>query len=824
MTTYPVSEIIPDFRRTLENGNRCVLSAPPGAGKTTVLPLELLNAPWRKGKKILVLEPRRLAAFAAANRLADNLGEPVGKRVGYRIRLDNCIGPETVIEVLTEGILTRMIQHDPELNNVAAILFDEFHERSLHADLGLALALDVQQSLRPDLRIVVMSATIDCDRIAERLVPCPILHSAGRSFEVQTVYRRTPVTQYLEDVVTDTAELALRDAPGSMLVFLPGEGAILRTAERMKDRFRQIPDLNIIPLFGRLPHDEQRRAIEPCPQGQRKIVLATSIAETSLTIDGVRIVIDGGQTRRNRFDPATGLSKLETTSVSQASADQRRGRAGRLAPGVCYRLWTQEQHHALPPFNLPEIAAADLTPLVLELAAWGVTDPATLIWMDLPPAAAWRQAAELLRELDALDTDNRITAAGRRLLNTGLHPRLGHMLDRSQELGHTRLACDLAALLSEYDFRKGSSPDLRDALTAMAHQSRDFARVRELARQLYGKVKNHKPAEISEDDAAGLLLAFAYPDRIGKSREPGCGKYVLTSGRGAVLPTTSPLVKTDFIVAAELDAGEREAAVFLAAPLQESDLRRYFASTFTTTKALCWDEARQLFRCRERIRLGKMSVSEKEVAMPEGDDAASAALEFIRERGLDCLSWSPDAKRWRDRMNFLRAADPQGEWPDWTDENLLQTIDRWLRPYCPRKLKRGCIEEIDVLAALLDSLSWQQRQAADELAPERIAVPTGSRLQIDYSVSPPVLAVKLQEMFGCAHTPTLVKGRIPIILHLLSPAGRPVQVTSDLGGFWQGSYKYVRSELRGRYPKHDWPENPLEATPMRGAKKRKDNP
>jgi len=819
MTTYPVNDILPDFLRTLEQGNRCVLSAPPGAGKTTILPPTLLDAPWRQGKKILVLEPRRLAAYAAACRMAENLGEKVGQRIGYRIRLDHCVGPDTVIEVLTEGILTRMIQNDPELSGVAAILFDEFHERSLHADLGLALALDAQQSLRPDLRLVIMSATIDCERIAALLDPCPMLHSDGRMFDVQTIYRRTPVPRYIEDTVAETAAQALRDQPGSMLVFLPGEGAIARTAELLREPVKSFPDTQVIPLYGRLRHEEQRRAIAPCRPGERKIVLATSIAETSLTIDGVRIVIDSGLARRNRFDPSTGLSRLETGPVSQASADQRRGRAGRVEPGVCYRLWTPEQQHALPAFNPPEILTADLAPLVLELAAWGVTDPQTLRWLDPPPDAPWQQAVKLLRELDALDRDARITPTGKRLLRSGLHPRLAHMLGRSEELGLTDLACDLAALLSEYDFRKNRSPDLRDTLGRLS--GREFERVRELAEQLRHQVKANQRPAVDEDAAAGLLLAFAYPDRIGKSREPSSGKYRLTSGRGAVLSTASLLARSDLIVAAELDAGDRDAAVYLAAPVAEADLRTHFAAALTHRQTLFWDDPQQRFRCLDRECLGKMPLVEKEVPAPDGDAAAQALLEFVRDRGFAVLNWTPGAVRWRDRIRFLRAHDPSGNWPDWSDDTLLDTLENWLLPHCPRKLKRGCVEAIDVQAALLDTLDWHHRQAADALAPERIEVPTGSHLAVDYSVTPPVLAVKLQEMFGCAETPRLVRGQVPVLLHLLSPAGRPVQVTSDLGGFWQGSYQYVRSELRGRYPKHDWPENPLEAAPSRGAKKRK---
>lgn len=806
MRDYPIHAAIPDFLAALNNHSCCIVSAAPGAGKTTVLPLKLLDAPWRGDGRILVLEPRRLAVYAAACRLAENLGENVGETVGYRMRLENRVGPRTRIELLTEGILTRMLQDDPELPGVSAVIFDEFHERTIHGDTALALALDARSSLRPDLKIIIMSATLDVQRLSGAL-NAPAIVSEGRSFPVEVFYREKISPLPLPEQAAEVILRALAARDGSLLAFLPGEGAIRRAAELLKGRLPG--DTELHELYGRLDKELQRRAIAPAPAGRRKVVLATSIAETSLTIEGVKIVVDSGLTRAQTFSPVNGLSRLETVGISLASAEQRRGRAGRIEPGVCYRLWTQAEEKRMPEFAEPEILHSDLAPLALELAAWGVRNPEELFWLDPPPNGHWRQAIRFLEELGALSADGRLTDTGREILKTGLEPRLGRLMIEGKKLGLERLAAELAALLSEYDIRNGDAPDIRIPLGRL----KSMPRVWELANRL---CPEHRNRNRPDDFSAGLLLAFAYPDRIARLRPSGGGRFILSSGRSASIREDSPLAREEYLVAAELDAGTTEARIYLAAPLAEADFLRCFP--VRESRSLYWDEERKLFRSRSRQVFGRLTVSEKDAPLPEGEAAAEAVIGLVRERGLEILPWNDDLRRWRDRMNFLHRHCR--EFPDFSGQALADELEIWLKPFCPRKISGNILEKIDLSSALKSRLDYRRSQEAERLAPERFTVPTGSKIRIDYSSDPPVLPVRIQEMFGCGETPQIMNGQVGLLLHLLSPAMRPVQITADLAGFWRNSYQYVKTDLKGRYPKHDWPDDPANALPRRGAKRR----
>jgi len=816
INSYPVGEIVPEFKRILSEGTRCVLSAPPGAGKTTVLPLEIMNDDWLEGRKILILEPRRLAAYTAAWRMAENLGKEPGKTIGYRMRLENCVGPNNRIEVVTEGILTRFIQNDPELNEYGCIIFDEFHERSLQADTGLALALDIQEALRPDLRIVVMSATVDCEAVAEMLDNCPVVESRGRSFEVSTVYRQRNTERRLEELVEDTVMHALEHESGSMLVFLPGEGAIRNVESVLRKRLENT-SVEIHPLYGRLSTEEQHAAIAPVAPGSRKIVLATSIAETSLTIDGIRIVVDSGLTRMVNYNPVTDMSRLETVKISQASADQRRGRAGRLEPGVCYRLWTEDEHGKMSAFTPPEIANADLAPLALELAQWGVTSPGELKWLDPPEPLPWKHATNLLKELDAIDEAGKITAFGRRLTRTGLHPRLAVMIEKGIELNCGRLACEIAAVITECDARKLDSPDLTDAVDGLRRRFRGFDRAIRFCDNLCRRLK------INPDKSSlkhiGLLLAFAWPDRIARQREKGSRNYLMSCGRGAQFYNHNSLTNNEFIVTAEVDSGDKNAAIYLAASLERADIDKYFRSHFCRETAVIVDS--QTLRFEERTYLGKLILESKKIGKPDPEHITEAILGFIRDSGIDVLNWTQDAEELRNRLAFLNANDPAHKWPDVSDEALAENLTDWLGPFIDPSAGKNFLKAIDLTKVLQSMVPWDILSLLDKLAPERISVPSGSKVKLDYSGNPPILAVRLQEMFGCIDTPTVLDGKVKVLLHLLSPARRPVQITADLNSFWNESYKYVKSEMKGRYPKHYWPDNPLEAEATARAKPRK---
>jgi ATP-dependent helicase HrpB len=794
-----------------------VLVAPPGAGKTTRVPLALLDQPWLAGRRILMLEPRRLAARSAARFMAATLGEQVGETVGYRVRMETRVGPRTRLEVITEGVLTRLLQADPALEGVGLVIFDEFHERSLHADLGLALCLQSQALLRDDLRLLVMSATLDSQPVAALLGDAPVLVSEGRSYPVETIYLDRRVEGRVEPAVARAVARALAQHDGDLLIFLPGAGEIHRTASMLDIP----PNTLITPLYGNLPQAEQDRAILPAAPGQRKVVLATAIAETSLTVEGVRVVIDSGLSRVPRFSPRTGMTRLETVPVSRASADQRRGRAGRVAPGAAYRLWTEQEDRGLVPRTTPEILEADLAPLALELAAWGVTDPLELRWLDPPPAAALAQARELLAQLGALDDRLAITEHGRRMADLGLHPRLAHMILRGAGLGLGSLACDLAALLSDRDILRGQATDADlghrlDALRTAPEGRRARAEADQLRRDL--RITGACPfaADASTSQApydptdVGLLLSFAYPDRIAARRAPL--RFLLRNGRGAAFAAHQPLADESYIVAADLDDQGAESRIFLAAPIAAADLQRHHSDQMTTEEIIAWDRGAQAVRARRRRRLGALILDEWIITDPSPAGTLAALLDGIAQEGLAILPWTKASRQLQERLIFMHSHDPA--WPDASDEGLLRTLPDWLGPYADGMKSRADLQRLNLHDLLEAMLPWERRRELDEQAPTHIAVPSGSRIPVDYSdPAAPVLAVRLQEMFGLAETPRIGGGRVPLTLHLLSPAHRPVQVTQDLASFWRSAYFEVRKDLRGRYPKHYWPDDPWNAIP-----------
>ncbi|MEA4838211.1 MAG: ATP-dependent helicase HrpB [Rhodospirillaceae bacterium] len=818
----PITPILPLLAESLTSSPNAVLLAPPGAGKTTAAPLHLLDAPWLEGRKLVMLEPRRLSARAAASRMAQLLGEPIGGRVGYRMRQDNRIGPATRIEVVTEGVLTRMLQDDPELSGVGLVLFDEFHERSLNADIGLALCLDIQAALRNDLRLLVMSATLDGGPISRLMGDAPIITAEGRSFPVAIRWLDRPWTGRVEDGVVRLAIQALEENPdGDILVFLPGQAEI-RRAERALAAY--VPFAEITPLFGDLPQAEQERALRPVP-GRRRIVLASAIAETSLTIEGVRIVVDGGRSRQSRFDLRTGMSRLVTVPVSKASAEQRRGRAGRLAPGLCYRLWTEAEHRALPAFAAPEIAEADLAPLALELGCWGIDDPNHLSWLDDPPQSSLLQARDLLRQLGALDQDGRITSHGRAMARLGLHPRLAHMALKATAIGLGGLGADIAALLSERDLPMAErDADFRQRLALL--KSKDGSAVLRRVREASKRLRRLLGASAHETDAAGqagLLIAFAYPERIAMRRGASSLHYRMANGQGAFFTDPESLCREDMLAIATLDGNRRDSRIFLAAPLSRTEIEEHFADAIEISAAIAWDErGEQISAVRER-RLGRLVLSQTPLDDPDPNAMTQAMLEGVRILGLSALPWTADSLRLRMRVGFLRRLDGDGgsAWPDLSDDALSASLDQWLAPWlqgCTRKSHLARLDMTRLIAGLLD---WRQTSDLDRLAPSHLTVPSGSRIAIDYEPDKPVLAVRLQEMFGLAETPKIAGGKAPLLLHLLSPARRPVQVTQDLAGFWAGSYAAVRSELAGHYPKHYWPADPMQAEPTARAKPRR---
>ena len=843
MTSLPIEAVLPELAAALRAQPSAVLHAPTGAGKTTRVPLALLEAPWLEGQKIVMLEPRRLAARAAARRMAHLLGERVGQTVGYRVRMDTQVGAETRIEVVTEGVLTRMLQSDPALPGVGAAIFDEFHERNMQADLGLALALEARAVLRPALRLLVMSATLDAAPVADLLGEAPperapLVTSEGRSFPVETQYLERRPTGRVEDFTAAAVRAALEEETGDVLVFLPGAGEIRRTQRRLAEG--GLPqDVDVRPLFGNLSHREQDRAIAPSPEGRRKVVLSTDIAETSLTIEGIRVVVDAGLQRTPRFDPRSGMTRLETVHVSKASADQRKGRAGRLAPGVCRRLWTHHTQQHLAEHTAPEIQQADLAPLALDLAQWGAPDPAALRWLDPPPEAAFAQARALLGRLGALDADGLITDHGRDMASLGLHPRLAHLVLSAQTLGLGAVACDLAALLGERDLLKGQSgppsADLRlrlevlqtlrrgdrSGLTYVKHSRVDRGaarRVRRVARHWRRRLGISKNAR-SAIEASGLLLAFAYPDRI--AQQVGqTGRFRLQNGRAATFSRPQLLSDADYLVAAHLGGRGPEPRILLAAPVALDDLEAHFGRQIEEKKVVAWNAEARLVRARQQQQLGALVLKDGPLSDPDPQALAAALASGIRSEGLLLLPWTKNARQLQERLVFLHRHAPE-DWPDFSDEALLDTLGDWLGPHLYGLKRADDLQRLNLTEILKENLSWEQRRALDDLAPTHLAVPSGSRRRLDYSdPEAPVLAVRLQEMFGQTKTPRIAGGRVPLTVHLLSPAQRPVQITQDLESFWKRTYFEVKKDMQGRYPKHYWPEDPFAATPTRHVRPR----
>jgi ATP-dependent helicase HrpB len=821
-TPLPIDAVLDELARTLAGHNAAVLVAPPGAGKTTRVPLALLDAPWVKNKKIIVLEPRRIAARASAERMAQTLGERVGGTVGYRVRFGSKVSRTTRIEVVTEGIFSRQILDDPELSGVAAVLFDEFHERSLDADLGLALARDAQTGLREDLRILVMSATLDGARVAKLLGEAPVVSSEGRAFPVETRYLGRKADAPLERQMADAIATALRADPGSVLAFLPGAAEIRRTQNFLTERIHDAA-IEIVPLYGALDAGVQDRAIAPSPKGHRKVVLATSIAETSLTIEGVRIVVDSGVARVPRYEPDIGLTRLETVRASRAAVDQRRGRAGRTEPGVCYRLWDEPQTASLAAYTQPEILSADLSSLVLDLAQWGVSDPSTLAFLDPPPLPALKEARSLLRELGALDRDGRITAEGKSLRDLALPPRLSRMIVDSHRLGAGEDAAEIAAVLTERGLG-GDSVDL-DARLDQFRRDRSPRGVsaRSLAQRWAAQVAASEGSP-SEDTSpsTGVMLAFAFPDRVARNR--GNGSFVLANGRGAAVDQASALARAPYVAVAELTGTAAQGRILLAAPITQDEIELRFADQIETADEISFDRNALALRARRKKTLHAITLSETPLALQASVETAGVLADGLIALGLDRLPWSKAAKQWRDRVMFLRKAEgdaQQHSWPDLSDDALKAQCEAWLVPALYDKISLKELSPSDLSDALMTLLPWDLRARLEREAPTHFEAPTGTMLAIDYEAEQgPTIAVRLQELFGLNTHPSIAKGAVPLVLELLSPAHRPVQVTRDLPGFWRGSYAAVRSDLRGRYPRHPWPEDPAGAMPTRRVKPR----
>jgi ATP-dependent helicase HrpB len=820
----PINQIIPDLLQTLELEPTVLLQAPPGAGKTTRVPLALLEATWRQGRRILMLEPRRLAARSAARYMAGQMGEQPGQTVGYRTRLDTRVSSETVVEVVTEGILTRLIQNDPALEDYAAVIFDEFHERSLQADLGLALVREARQALREDLRVIVMSATLDTAPIARLLGDVPVLTSEGRAFPVEVAYRPVPRNGRTVEQVVAVIHEALAAQTGSLLVFLPGAGEI-RRAER--DLQGQVDSKVIVaPLYGSLKNDEQDRAIAPAPEDYRKVVLATAIAESSLTIEGIRVVIDSGQQRRAVFDANSGMTRLVTGRVSKASAEQRKGRAGRIEPGVCYRLWSESAHFGLAEFTPPEIQEADLSPLVLELAQWGARSAEQLDWIDQPPPAHWQQAVELLQWLDMLDPEGAITEHGKVARDMGVHPRLAHMVLRGRDIGHGYLAAELAALLEERDLAgRSAGADMQERVRILRNQGGrhgvDAARVKAIGKsvaRLAGQLK--RPEEVPADDEVGRLLALAYPDRVARKRRGEAPRYQLSNGRGAVLRDEDPLARHQWLATAELDGKAREATIYLAAPVDPALLEQDLATHISEQDEAVWDDSRGTVVARRVKKLGQLVLDEQALAAPSAELVQQGLLAAIRKKGLKSLPWTPAAEQWLARVALLACCFP-GDWPETSEGWLTDNLETWLGPFLAGLTRWRDLEKLNLHQALASLLDYQQQTTLEELAPTRLTIPAGQQVTLDYTAeNGPVLAAKLQALFGWTETPTVACGRIPVVIHLLSPAQRPLAVTADLASFWRNAYPDVRKDMRGRYPKHPWPEDPFTAEASQGTKKR----
>ncbi|VVP36282.1 hypothetical protein PS850_04664 [Pseudomonas fluorescens] len=838
MISLPIDEVLPALREALATRHEAVLEAPPGAGKTTRVPLALLNEPWLAGQTILMLEPRRLAARAAAERLASELGEKVGETVGYRIRLDSKVGPNTRIEVVTEGILTRRLQDDPALDGVGLLIFDEFHERSLDADLALALSLNGRELFRDDqpLKILLMSATLEGERLAGLLDDAPILRSEGRMYPVAMRWGRPfQPGEFIEPRLVQTILEALNDETGSVLVFLPGQAEIRRVHQQLADALGESTQVLLCPLHGELDLAAQRAAIDPAPAGKRKVVLATNIAETSLTIDGVRVVIDAGLARVPRFDPGSGMTRLDTQRISRASATQRAGRAGRLEPGVCYRLWSQDQHEQLAAYASAEILSADLAGLALQLGRWGVA-PGQLVWLDVPPAAAYAQAQDLLERLGALDGDA-LTRHGQAMAELPAHPRIAHLLLRGQALGLADMACDVAALLGERDILRGAGADLHSRLALLSGEERaargaqgGVQRARQLARQYRGYLRGKAAEPVSDPDHPrwlGALLALAYPDRVAQQRRAGGAEYRLANGRAALFAEADSLMKQPWLVIADLGSrqGQREERIYLAADFDPALFDSVLAEQVRCVDQLDWDEREGVLRAERQRKVGELILSREPLTGLDETARSQALVNLVRRKGLELLPWTPELRQWQARVALLRQLDLAGkgesEWPDVSDAALLKSLEHWLMPYLGKVSRLSHFANLDLSSIVHNLLPWPLPQRLDELAPHHLSVPSGSSIRLDYSEQPPILAVRLQELFGLAETPRIAGGRQVVKLHLLSPARRPVQVTQDLANFWRSTYAEVKKDLKGRYPKHYWPDDPLVAEATARIKPRK---
>ncbi len=838
MPSLPIDTILPKLKETVSKHPSVVLHAPPGAGKTTRVPLALLDVIGTG--RIVMLEPRRIAAASAARWMAKSLGEEVGQTIGYTIRFDSKTSSKTRVEVVTEGILTRRLQTDPGLSGVAMVIFDEFHERSIHADLALALSLDVQKGLRSDLKLLVMSATIDTEPIAKLLGNAPVVSSQGKLFPVEERYIAES-REYLQARVASAVRTALRETNGDVLVFLPGAGEIRQAAKAIEESLNLREErLSLHPLYGDLPFDEQERAILPSKEF-RKIVLATNIAETSLTIEGVQVVIDSGLTRTLRFDPSTGMNRLVTGPVSRASAEQRKGRAGRLGPGVCYRLYGSETFRGSTPFAQPEILQTDLAPLALELLAWGVKDPNSLSWLDAPPASAWNSSLDLLRLLNAVDPAGSVTPAGREMAALPLHPRLARLLLLSRQLGASRLGADLAALLSERDiFRKtpgtrdARDPDILSRVEAMGQgRSRRisgdldvhaFKAIERTSAQLFRLLRANADAHPAGNHAVLVtrLLLAAYPDRICKRRDDlAAGSYVLRQGRAVRLPRSSHLLNEQYLIVMHADAGEgAEGVIHLAAAVPEELIRSELGNAITTERRVGWDRQSGRINAAVEDRLGQLVLSSRPAAVTD-DELGALWCELVRT-GQIALSFSAAARQLQARVALVKQTFPEEAWPDISDQHLLAEPEAWLLPWLTGVRTAQALSNVDLAAALKARLSWDQQRLLDSRAPLALTVPSGSRISLDYASGElPVLAVKLQELFGLADTPQIADGRVAVLLHLLSPARRPVQITRDLRNFWNAVYPDVKKDLKGRYPKHPWPDDPWNAPPTRKTKPRK---
>jgi len=842
----PIEDCLDELKLNLHSGNEAVLEAPPGAGKTTLVPLALIDESWLGNSKIIMLEPRRIATKTAAHRMASLLGEAPGQTVGYRMRLDNKIGKNTKIEVITEGILTRMLQQDPSLEDVGLVIFDEFHERSLESDLALSLCLQGRTLFRDDdnpLKILVMSATLDGEAIAKMLGNAPIIQSEGRTYPVDIIHGRTRKSKEpIVERMTAAIKQALEENPtSSLLAFLPGQGEIRRCVGELENWLldKQIKDIHLRPLYGNLSIEDQQAAIAPLSDKQandQKVVLATNIAETSLTIEGVDVVVDSGLAREPSFNPSTAMTALQTVKVSKASSTQRAGRAGRMRPGKCYRLWSAEQQQQLAAHSTAEILKADLTPLALQLLQWGIDDPTELKWLDPPPKGAWLQAIDLLESLGAIDNKSGtlvLSAHGQSMCALPTHPRLAHLLIRGAENGQAKTASLLAVILSDRNPLSQDNPDISNQLDILNGETQCppqhqgwLHRSRQLAKQFLQQLDSldvQKPQIsylLTPEQLCGFLLACAYPDRIARQRYSG--GYQLANGRSASFSGHCHLSKNQWLTVAEVSSitGDKGDTIRSAARLDEALFTTALSELVSADTVTEWDKKTNRFNAESQQKIGTLILHRKKLDEIPLAAKTGALLGYIRKEGLKLLPWKPEHLQWCARVMMLHSYNPNQDWPDVSEENLLATLEDWLAPFLDKVNLLQDFKKLDLTKILYALLTWEKRQQLEQLAPTRLTVPSGSSIAIDYTSSPPVLSVKLQEMFGCEQTPTVANGKIKLIVHLLSPAGRPLQITQDLAGFWRTSYHDVKKEMKGRYPKHPWPDDPIQATPTRKTKAR----